>query len=56
MKAQTSVKAAPKGTLVIRTGVKAGGRSYQHNQTRKLVIRTGVKAGGRSYQHNQSRA
>ena len=36
----------------IRTSVKAGGISWNHNKSR---IRTGVKAGGISWNHNSTR-
>jgi hypothetical protein len=39
-------------SLKVQSGVKAGGRTYQHNQA--LKVRSGVKAGGRTYQHNQA--
>ena len=40
----------------IKTNVKAGGISLQHNQrlTRSLKVKSGVKAGGIALNHNQT--
>jgi hypothetical protein len=38
--------------MKIRTNAKAGGSSYQHNESMK--VRSSVKAGGTTYQHNES--
>ena len=38
--------------VVVRTGVKAGGRDLNHNQA--VIVKTGVKAGGVSLNHNES--
>lgn len=53
MKKSTSKPTTPRP---IRTGVKSGGVSLNHNASRKLTIRTGVKSGGVKFNHNQSRA
>jgi hypothetical protein len=45
-----TMKSAGSGVKV-RTGVKSGGMSYQHN--RPLKVRVGVKAGGMTYQHSR---
>jgi len=44
--------------MKVKTNVKAGGVSVQHNQTvaRGLKVKTGVKAGGVQMQHNQAMA
>ena len=42
--------------MQVKTNVKAGGRSIQHNQMSGVKVRSQVKAGGRSVQHNQTRA
>ena len=44
--------------MKIKTNVKAGGVTAQHNQTvaRGLKVKTGVKAGGVQMQHNQTMA
>jgi hypothetical protein len=34
--------------------IKAGGRDFNHNQTRCIKIKSGVKAGGRDFNHNQN--
>jgi hypothetical protein len=38
--------------MQVRTNVKAGGQSLNHNQP-ALRVKTGVKAGGISSNHNQ---
>ena len=42
--------------MKVKTSVKAGGMSIQHNQTvaRGLKVKTNVKAGHMSQQHNQT--
>ena len=44
--------------MKIKTNVKAGGLSINHNQTisRGLKVKTNVKAGGLSANHNQTTA
>ena len=38
----------------VKSNVKAGGLSYNHNQTAKgLRVKSSVKAGGISFNHNQ---
>jgi hypothetical protein len=39
--------------MKIRTKVKAGALTHNHNQTRK-AIRTGVRAGALTHNHNQT--
>jgi hypothetical protein len=43
-------------SMKIKTNVKAGGISPNHNQTvaRGLKVKSGVKAGGMTQQHNQT--
>jgi hypothetical protein len=45
-------------SMKVKTNVKAGGVSAQHNQTvaRGLKVKTGVKAGDGEMQHNQTMA
>ena len=47
-----------RSTLRIKSNVKAGGGTYNHNQTQvkpRLAIKSGVKAGGSRVNHNQTR-
>ncbi len=39
----------------VKTSVKAGGGSYNHNTTRAPKVKTSVKAGGGTYNHNPTR-
>ena len=41
--------------MQVRTKVKAGGQSFNHNQS-VLRVKTAVKAGGLSTNHNQTLA
>ena len=49
-------------SLTIKTGVKAGGLRWNHNETqatgrtRSLTIKTSVKAGGYRWNHNEAQA
>jgi hypothetical protein len=38
--------------MTIQTNVKAGGQSFNHNET--LRVQTTVKAGGQSFNHNET--
>jgi hypothetical protein len=38
--------------MTIKTNVKAGGASWNHNET--LAVRSDVKAGGIGFNHNES--
>lgn len=38
--------------MTIKTNVKAGGTSFNHNET--MAVRSDVKAGGQSFNHNES--
>jgi hypothetical protein len=40
--------------MKIKSKVKAGGRDFNHNQTRRIRIKSGVKAGSLGYNHNQN--
>jgi hypothetical protein len=40
--------------LAVKTRIKAGGVSAQHNRARALRINAGVKAGGVTPQHNRA--
>jgi len=42
--------------LKVKTNVKAGDMTFQHNQTmaRALKVKSGVKAGDHTMQHNQT--
>jgi hypothetical protein len=41
--------------MKVKTGVKAGGRSLNHNEAQGgLKVQTGVKAGGISLNHNEA--
>jgi hypothetical protein len=48
---QEDTMKASTNALRIKTSLKAGGLSYQHN--RGLTVRSAVKAGGMSPQHNR---
>ncbi len=41
--------------MTIKTNLKAGARSWQHNQAVRapLTMKTGLKAGSHTWQHNQ---
>ena len=57
MKNQIKTQAATTG-LKVKTSVKAGGFSTNHNQTAMsgLKVRTNVRAGGLTANHNQTLA
>ena len=43
--------------MKVRTNVKAGGKSMNHNETAArpgVVVKTAVKAGGREMNHNET--
>lgn len=40
--------------MKLKTNVKAGGVSFNHNQSTGLKLKTSVKAGGVSLNHNQT--
>lgn len=42
--------------MKIKTSVKSGSLTFNHNQARGLRIRTAVKAGGLTLNHNPTRA
>jgi hypothetical protein len=54
----TSTSEWRRSSMKIKTNVKAGGLSANHNQTaaRGLTVKSGVKAGGLTANHNQTAA
>jgi hypothetical protein len=40
--------------MKIKTKVKAGAITHNHNQTRRIRVKSGVKAGALTHNHNQN--